>query len=593
LIRKFTIVCVLFCQCLNFYGQFLDDFSDNDLNTNPVWEGDLQDFIVNDDQKLQLNAVDEGSSQLFTQLTFADSIQWEFEAELDFSPSNNNRLRVYLAINHADVTQASGYFMEIGENGANDALNFYKLLDGSPELLASGELAALATEPAYVKVLLTYFPPSGEWVISTSYKKNSAVSEEIILSDDSYDFSGNQLFMLECNYTSSRSDKFFFDNIGIKKYEEDRTGPVITDILVIDKRNIAILANERLDPISANEKDNFSVSNFPGSIENIIVNADATEVILRLSEDLSPGTSYTVSVSNLFDVNGNVGENASFDVFVQDEAIAGDLIVNEILFNPETGGSDFVEILNVSNKSIFLGNLALLNADKNEFKPITIDAAINPGQYLCLTEDVAYLRQRYETPDTARFGQVDIPSFNNDEGNVSIVNTISSEIIDSYDYSEDTHLKLLEDLNGVSLERVSPVEDNWVSASSRTLFASPGYQNSTFLNPNFDGEEVMSFENKTFSPNQDGSEDQLIIKYKLPSDGYLVDIMIFDQYGRLVRMLVNNQAFTQEGFVIWDGLNEGGETLSIGIYFVVMEAFNQLGDVIKTKKPAILAEFLK
>jgi hypothetical protein len=143
----------------------------------------------------------------------------------------------------------------------------------------------------------------------------------------------------------------------------------------------------------------------------------------------------------------------------------------------------------------------------------------------------------------------------------------------------------------VSLERVSPDSDRWFSASSSVLFATPGYRNSVYLNPTLGGDETLSFENKTFSPNQDGSDDQLIIRYKLPDNGYLVDINIFDQYGRKIRTLANNELFTEEGFILWDGAGEGGKKLSIGIYFVVFEAYNAVGNVIASKKPAILADF--
>ncbi len=83
-----------------------------------------------------------------------------------------------------------------------------------------------------------------------------------------------------------------------------------------------------------------------------------------------------------------------------------------------------------------------------------------------------------------------------------------------------------------------------------------------------------------------------IIRYNLPSNGYLVDVNIFDQYGRKIRTLVNNELVTEEGFLLWDGAGEAGEQLSIGIYFVVFEAYNAAGNVIVDKRPAILADFL-
>ncbi|GLR17801.1 hypothetical protein GCM10007940_24160 [Portibacter lacus] len=561
------------------------------MNSNPVWEGDLQDFMVNDDEKLQLSAADGDQSTLYTQLNFADTIQWDFEALMDFSPSTSNRLRIYLAIDQLNIDQASGYFIEIGENGAADALNFYHLAEGIPELIASGELAALGSDPAFLKVNALYFP-NGEWRISTAYIENQAVIEELVFIHDTYDFSGNQIFQLECNYTSSRSDKFFFDNIGIKKYELDKEGPIIISAEIIDATHLNIQANEKLASTSVIDLSNYTISNYSGRVTAAVLSENETAITLELDNPLNSGTTHTLTIKGISDINGNTSQSYDFDIFLIEEAIAGDLALNEILFNPETGGSDFVEIINISDKYIFLGNLELNNASKLESKPIGSDIVIKPGAYLCFTEDIQYLKDRYETPDSANFLNVDLPSFNNEDGNVQIVNSISGEIIDSYDYEESQHFQQLDDFNGVSLERISPFDDKWFSASSASLFATPGYQNSVFRNPNIGNEELLSFESKTFSPNQDGVDDQLIINYKLPGNGYQVDIDIYDQYGRLVRTLINNELFSEEGFVFWDGLNENGERLDIGIYFVVLEAYNEQANVVGVKKPAILADFL-
>ncbi len=596
LIRLFLITCLALCHNLKLCAQFFDDFSDSNLNANPVWEGNLDHFIVNSEEQLQLNAPDGGSSQIFTQLIMPDSIVWQFEAELDFSPSDNNKLRIYLAINNIVIEQASGYFIEIGENGGDDALNFYFLDQGLPQLLASGSLGALGGDPAFLKAKITYFP-QGDWTFEVAYEANAPLEQEIIVSNSDYDFTGNQIFLVECVYTASRTDRFFFDYIGIEKFEFDRSPPSFFSATVVDAVTIEVQANEVLNEASILNLNNYSISGLTGQpISAELINND-TGIRLGLSEALESGTIYNLSIEGVQDVNENASDRFTFDLFLIDEASPGDLIVNEILFNPETDGSDFVEILNISDKFIFLGNLDLVNSSKSEEKPIETDLVLKPGEYLAITEDVPYLIDRYETPDSARFLDADIPSFNNDEGNVSIINRISGDVIDAFDYSEDLHFQELDDVNGVSLERISPfsatdAQDNWFSASAAVKFASPGYRNSNFLDPSLSGDELIEFESKTFSPNQDGMDDQLIIKYALPSSGYLVDVNIFDQGGRKVKTLVNNVLLSNEGFVLWDGINDEGESANIGIYYVLFEAFNENGDVLKTKKAAILADFL-
>jgi len=591
LIRQVIIFSFLFCHSLNLQGQFLDDFSDSDLNSNPVWEGEVEEFRVNEQEMLQLDAPSGDQSQLYTQLDFPDSIQWDIEVLLDFSPSANNSLRLYLSLDELNLEQASGYYLEIGENGANDALHFYALSEGSSELIASGEMAALAAEPAFAKIRVTYFP-TGQWSISTSYSEAQALSEELVFMHTGFDPSSGILFLIDCLYTSSRSDKFFFDNIGIKKYEVDREGPEVVSVELIDMMSIGIQASEKLDIDASAMPSNFEIEGFAGSITVVESINDDQGLRLLLSETLTSGI-YQVVIQGLTDVLGNLGEASSFSVFVMDEAEAGDLAVNEILFNPETGGSDYVEILNISDKFISLANLSIANLDKEDTKSIESEITLLPGEYICFTEDVDNIVSRYAPPSDAMIANGDLPAFNNDVGNVSIINNANGVLIDTYDYSEEQHFSELKDLNGVSLERVSPLDDKWFSASAAVGFGTPGYQNSAFLNPTLGGEDVLTFENKTFSPNQDGMDDQLVIKYSLPENGYQVDLFILDQYGRQVRSLVNNELFSKEGFVLWDGLDDTGESLEIGIYFVIIEGFNVLGDVISMKRPAILADFLK
>ena len=153
-------------------------------------------------------------------------------------------------------------------------------------------------------------------------------------------------------------------------------------------------------------------------------------------------------------------------------------------------------------------------------------------------------------------------------------------------------------MNGVSLERINPFSDsqaesNWFSASAAVGFATPGYQNSAFLNATLEGFDLLDFESTTFSPDQDGFEDQLVVKYLFPSTGYLVDIDIYDQKGRHIKKLVNNESLSQSGFVLWDGLNKNNELANLGIYFVVLEAFNAQGNVLRAKKLIVLAHNLE
>jgi len=76
-------------------AQVFDDFSDGDFIANPKWDGDVQDFIVNERYQLQLDAADGGNSKLFVKYKAIDSIEWGLFVNLDFNPSNSNKLNYF------------------------------------------------------------------------------------------------------------------------------------------------------------------------------------------------------------------------------------------------------------------------------------------------------------------------------------------------------------------------------------------------------------------------------------------------------------------------------------------------------------------
>lgn len=593
--KIFLILCLFFCQFSNLSGQFFDDFTDSNLNSDPVWEGNLDHFIVTDNGELQQNAPSEGTSTLFTQLTLPDSIVWDIQFTMDFSPSANNRQRIYLCLDNPDPTNANGYYIEVGENGSDDALHFYYLEEGTSTLLASGELGALGSDPADAWLMIQYFP-EGEWTFHTAYEDGQPLAEELIVFHTGYDFSGNQVFMIENTYTGSRKDKYFYDYLGIKKFELDKEGPVILSAMLTAPNKILIQTNEILDESSANNFGNFAIDPFIGTIVGAELVNNNTGIEITLSQNLESGTIYTINITGIKDVFQNSSNAANFEIKVTDTPKAGDLIVNEILFNPETGGSDFIELVNISEKFLSLQGLVISNQDRMDESAIEENIILLPGQYLALTEDVAYIKERYSSPDTAIIAENDLPGFNNDAGNLSLIS--EGEVLDAFDYTEEMHYTGLTDVNGVSLERINPNGEgndpnNWYSASASVGYATPGYQNSVFLNPDLSGGEILSLESNTFSPDEDGNEDRLIIKYRLPEVGYTGVIRIFDQRGRPVRKLVNNELLAQEGFFLWDGISDGGELLPVGMYIIAFEALNGQGDVLKERKVAVLAEYLK
>ena len=116
--KQILLLIFLLIFSISLFGQLSENFSDGDFTDNPTWQGDLNNFIVNADGELQLNTSNADTSVLYTAVEIPDSTVWEMDLRMDFAPSNNNRLRIYLQSSTTNYPDVDGYFLEIGETGS-------------------------------------------------------------------------------------------------------------------------------------------------------------------------------------------------------------------------------------------------------------------------------------------------------------------------------------------------------------------------------------------------------------------------------------------------------------------------------------------
>lgn len=273
----------------------------------------------------------------------------------------------------------------------------------------------------------------------------------------------------------------------------------------------------------------------------------------------------------------------------------GDVLISEVLFNPKSGGVDFVEIYNHSGhdidlKEVQLGNLNAAGLAASIKNISSVRHMIAPGSYWVISTSSENIRQSYEVKYPNQLIQLNsLPAYGNEKGNVVLLS--GGQIIDQLNYTSKIHHPLLRDEDGISIERVSfdvdaNTEGNFKSAAANIGFATPTYKNSQMLVSN---ENSVKLSSKTFSPDGDGYEDLLLVNYQLDNHAKLANINIYSDQGKLVRKLCQNQTIATEGRFIWDGLNERGELSAVGIYVVVFECFDLSGQVKKFKNTCVLA----
>jgi len=585
---------------ISLSAQLTDDFSGPNLNSQVDWQGDTSLFRISEGQiqvyhpdasgnnTAQLYAAAPSSMEAFT--------TWRFAFQLNFSPSPGNFARVYLAASSSQLSTANAYYLQIGGiSGSDDALVLYRQdSNGDRQAILSGQVGAVANDPASAQLQITR-TPEGLWTLETDYSGGTAFQMEDAALDDTY----NQLsyFGFYCRYTATRSERFFFDDVFVNPLYVDTFPPTLDSVFALDLETLQLVLSEPPGQ-NALQPERYSISGGIGQPLAVSTLPDRDHAVqLRLSQALQNLRSYTVQINGIADRRGNTAEilNGQFSVRIPQAPQSGDLLLSEVLFNPQSGGEDFIEVYNASPKLLDLNGLLIRNTFKISGKTeedIKQEVLLLPGQYLAITDEVADIRARYPLPDTARFFANDLPTLDADQGNVSLFH--NNQLLQSFDYSETMHNPLLDNNRGVSLERLSfllPENDpeNWASATAATGLATPGYANSQRVRPQIDAGNIFELERKTFSPDGDGFEDLLLLHYQTENPGYLANIQVFDAQGRPVKHLSRNESLASRGLITWDGTNQEGRKARTGIYVLWIELFTSRGDKKVKKLTCILA----
>jgi hypothetical protein len=417
-------------------------------------------------------------------------------------------------------------------------------------------------------------------------KKSGGYSLELINPNDPCSDASNWIAS-----TSSSGGTPGFQN-SVFSLAPDTVAPQVELWLALAPNYLEVHFSEGMDSSAlANAVFNFSPTL---TIQNkFIQGAYPNIMILQFNETLAPSVVYNVSVSSIGDCWLNYS-NSNGQFALPDLPLKGEVIVNEILQNPLNGGQDWVELYNNSEKIFNLKDWQFANFDNDtiaNFKTIQENYFLFPHDYVVVGKDSNFVKANYPASVPGKFLFSELPSYNNDSGSVYLI--YNSEVIDKVAYLDQWHFDLLDNTDGVSLERIDPNGEssstfNWHSAAEDIGFATPGRINSQFLVAVSNG--AISLTNDVFSPDNDGFEDVLQISYQMNESGLLGKSTIFDDRGRLIRKLFGNELLGSNGTFTWDGLTDNHVKASIGVYVLLFEAFSTDGrEIFVTKKAVTLA----
>lgn len=381
---------------------------------------------------------------------------------------------------------------------------------------------------------------------------------------------------------------------------KDNSSPSALHAYATDSITIEIVFNKTLDSNLATRLLNYRFSNQNLTIHSLKAEPPLFHKIkMKVGASLQKDSLLLLLAENISDCNGTTSKipqtvKTGWASLPQ----KGEWILNEILFNPRSSGVDFVECYNNSRRIIDMSQILFANRQVNGIVNIPILLSIEPllvfpGEYKVFTEDEASLQREYLVTDPSTIVTVkNLPSLPDSYGNLVALD-IHGNILDEVTYDEDWHFPLLEIKEGVSLERLrvnSPTQDknNWHSAASTEGFATPGRKNSQQIETGL-ANAIYQVHPTIFSPDMDGSNDICTISYQVHVPGLVASVSIFNEEGRLVKLLVPRATLGSTGYWNWNGLDDRQRACSPGIYIIVIQQFGLNGEKRMFRLPVIIA----
>ena len=270
------------------------------------------------------------------------------------------------------------------------------------------------------------------------------------------------------------------------------------------------------------------------------------------------------------------GNNAaSFTLSVG--AAPGAAVVNEIMFDPRPGGSEYLEVVNAGKDTLDLAGWTVKvggGASPGVYPLSRGSRPVGAGGAFVLASDTA-IYAGFPWVRLLPHALAGGPSLGlNNDGDVVVLCDPSGRTVDSLAYLPAWHNPGVADPAARSLERIHP---SFASADRRSWSTSaaaeggtPGRANS-ILAVNQRSSAVLSFSPNPFSPDGDGFQDFAVIRYELPPGMQTVTVRIFDARGRLIRRLAVNEPAAVRGEFVWDGRDEELRRARIGPYIVLLE----------------------
>lgn len=334
--------------------------------------GDRDSFKINKSGRLQLAIKPEGRGKrsIGKNIPYSANMQWEFEVYMQYAPSNDNKLCVYLYQESAERY----YYVRIGNTGSKEL----GLMRHSMK-----ELVAPQTDftgmPLLLQIKVT-LENNERWTLysrtkgMTGYKKEGSSTYAITAPPER----GDMVFTFY--YTKTRSDLFSIDNVYVSDHitptplepdepdVPDDPAPSPEDppsLLGIEPMTLSSLQFTFDKPVDIKDAV-FSISSIGDAYRIGYADEETmTRVNTLFSKEMKVGTNYTISYKGLTDLSGNrlptYSEDLKLSADGEEEPGAipvGSVLINEVMADPkglkELPETEYVELHNTTGNALSL-----------------------------------------------------------------------------------------------------------------------------------------------------------------------------------------------------------------------------------------------
>jgi hypothetical protein len=249
-------------------------------------------------------------------------------------------------------------------------------------------------------------------------------------------------------------------------------------------------------------------------------------------------------------------------------------VINEIMHAPTGGMPEWIEIK--SNFPTSEMQHFYLIVDKD-----TLNLPFCAEEFFLVTSNSAAadtLRYYYDLNDVTIL--LGLPNLSNNGEELTLLDGMGN-LIESFLYLPEWNLNQ----SGISIERVNSslecLAGNW---GPSVAGATPGKENSIYVQV-LPGSIKFSVQPNPFSPYRG---EHTIFTFDLPEIISRTTLRIFDLKGRTVNKLINQQLQSSNGSIVWNGRDQSGNILPIGVYIALLEVAGVESEKVYSQKTTVV-----